>query len=98
MVAERGCRRADSVHQLNPRAEDRLSHSTSRRTNVPPRSCLQHFQIDDIPGPQAQEAYELRIQTFATLRAKNYAGVQRGLQTLKQILENATQFGSLPHC
>src|SRR5579859_4410504 len=30
MAAERGCEGAGSVHQLNPRAEDRLSHLTSQ--------------------------------------------------------------------
>lgn len=68
------------------------------KVEVQVESRLGTPEIDDIPEPQAQEAYELQIQTFATLRAKNYAGVQRGLQTLNQILENATQCGSLPHC
>jgi hypothetical protein len=41
------------------------------KVEVQVESRLGTPEIDDIPEPQAQEAYELQIQTFATLRAKN---------------------------
>jgi hypothetical protein len=55
-------------------------------------------EIDHLPDPLAAEAHELRIGTLVSLRAKSYAGIQRGVQTLKQLLENAAQCGKLPHC
>ena len=51
-----------------------------------------------IPKHLRSEAYELVLGERPTLKATQYAGIQRGLQTLRQLLENADQLGTLPHC
>lgn len=50
-----------------------------------------------IPAQFVPEAYELVVDRQAALRATDYSGLQRGVQTLKQVLENAAQFRTLPH-
>lgn len=51
-----------------------------------------------IPGSLKKEAYELIMGKKAVLTAQHYRGIQRGIQTLKQVLENAAQCGTMPYC
>ncbi len=52
-----------------------------------------------VPRRLRAESYELRVgRGRAVLTAGEYPGIQRGIQTLKQILENAEDRGTLPDC
>lgn len=55
-------------------------------------------ELGNVPRPLRAEAYELVVGETIVLTAGQVAGLQRGLQTVKQLLENAAECGSLPHC
>jgi len=55
-------------------------------------------ELTNVPRALRAEAYELTVGETLVLRAGQLAGLQRGLQTVKQLLENAAETGSLPHC
>jgi len=55
-------------------------------------------ELSNVPRVLRAEAYELIVGETVILRAAQLAGLQRGLQTVKQLLENADECGRLPRC
>ncbi|MHB0935530.1 MAG: family 20 glycosylhydrolase [Armatimonadota bacterium] len=55
-------------------------------------------ELGPVPRVLRAEAYEIIVGETVILRAATLAGLQRGLQTVKQLLENAGDRGRLPRC
>ena len=49
-----------------------------------------------VPAPLAQEGYQLEFGREIVLSARAMPGLQRGIQTLRQLMENGEERGSVP--